>query len=43
MILFVIAVASLLVAKGQDHPLVLAQTVSVPDIQGGFNHMSVTL
>lgn len=41
MILLAIAVAFPLDAKGQEHPLVLAQIVSVPGIQGGFNHMSV--
>jgi DNA-binding beta-propeller fold protein YncE len=41
MILLVIALASPIGAKGQEHSLVLAQTVSVPGIQGGFNHMSV--
>jgi DNA-binding beta-propeller fold protein YncE len=41
MILLVMAVAFPLADKGQEHPLVLAQTVSVPSMQGGFNHMSV--
>lgn len=41
MILLAIALAFPFAAKGQEHSLVLAQTISVPGIQGGFNHMSV--
>lgn len=29
-----------MVIRGQERSLVLAQTISLPDVQGGFNHMS---
>ena len=35
------AVCSLLCANGQDkNPVVLAKTILLPDVPGGFNHMS---
>jgi DNA-binding beta-propeller fold protein YncE len=40
-ILLAVALAFPLATEGQEHPLVLAQTIPVPGIQGGFNHMSV--
>jgi DNA-binding beta-propeller fold protein YncE len=36
-----IALGFSLAAYGQEKPLALAQTITLPDVQGGFNHMSV--
>lgn len=40
-VLLALIVSTLLPAYGQSGPLVLSQTIKLPNVQGGFNHMSV--
>jgi hypothetical protein len=40
-LLLAIALTAPLAVSGQERPLGLAETISVPALQGGFNHMSV--